>query len=269
MPRGMAGRFLILSGVGVVGLALAGCATFWDDVTSREFKVRDLYSQPDPMTVLRSQSQDGDTLSKAMRRLKEPRKNGGSDRDQDEAMQILGTVATTDTRPLCRLAAIDALGRFEDPRATAPLIQAYHNAGAGPFVPDHANAIRTQSLAALAHKNQSEAISLLVQIATTKPNDKPSPVQQASFNDDILRRAAGTSDLQAQRDIRLAAIRALGESRAQQAIPHLLPLLQEKDVAVRDRAHLALQAISGLKDVPADSQAWQNALAGGSGPKTS
>src|SRR5262245_51559061 len=65
--------------------ALPGCATMWDDVTSRDFHVRSMWERTDPMTVLR-ESTDGDKRAKAMRELKEPRANGGNDVEQDRVM---------------------------------------------------------------------------------------------------------------------------------------------------------------------------------------
>src|SRR5581483_12200404 len=50
---------------------LAGCATAWDDVTSREFHVKTMFNRsPEPIVVLR-ESADGDARAKAMRALKE------------------------------------------------------------------------------------------------------------------------------------------------------------------------------------------------------
>ena len=43
---------------------LAGCATTWDDVTSRDFHVRSMWEHTDPMTVLH-ESTDGDKRAKA------------------------------------------------------------------------------------------------------------------------------------------------------------------------------------------------------------
>ena len=34
--------------------SLCGCAAFWDDVTSKDFKFKELYAKPDPMEVLRT-----------------------------------------------------------------------------------------------------------------------------------------------------------------------------------------------------------------------
>ena len=67
-------------------------------------------------------------------------------------------------------------------------------------------------------------------------------------------------DAQVFRDTRLAAVRALGETKNPQAASVLIPILAEKDVALHDRAHEALQLISGRHDVPSDAEAWKKAL---------
>src|SRR5690606_36201165 len=69
-----------------------------------------------------------DEIAKALHRLDEPITHGGTQNHQDEVMQILARVATTDDRALCRIAAVEALGRFEDPRAGDILLSAYHSA---------------------------------------------------------------------------------------------------------------------------------------------
>jgi HEAT repeat protein len=257
MRRALVGCWLIGSCVSL----FAGCANFVDTVTSREFRVRDMFSAPDPMTVLRT-SDDGDARAKAILHLKEPRKNDGSDQDQNEVMQLLTEAATKDKRPLCRLAAIEALGQFDDPRSAPALIQAYHCSTA--FPTEVANPIRCQALQALGRKNSSEGIELLTSVAGTQ-REKPlkSNVQAASHNpDDELNKMLGRYDPDAQvfRDNRLAAVRALGESRNPQVAGVLIRVLSEKDVALQNRAHEALQMVTGRHDVPADAEAWKKAL---------
>src|SRR5262245_40355988 len=73
----------------------AGCAGFWDDVTSREFSVKSVFVSPDPMVVLK-ESTDGDARAKALRQLKEPRQHGGTQADQDQALQLLTTAAVSE-----------------------------------------------------------------------------------------------------------------------------------------------------------------------------
>jgi HEAT repeat protein len=247
-------KWLLLGGL---GLAVAGCAHNWDEITGNDFKFRDLYKTPDAMTVLRD-NPDGDARAKAMQRLKEPKKHGGTDAQQDEAVAILTRQAESALEPLCRLEAIRALGRFDDPRTTAPLVKAYYNAGNEKnFTPDISNQIRTCALTALGQKNQPEAMALLVQAAAPRSESKPNPVQPVGFDSD---RAKPDSDGPAAREIRLAAIRALGKTHNPQAIPVLLPHLSDKDVAVRDEAHSALQSLTGLKNVQPDVQSWQAAM---------
>jgi HEAT repeat protein len=252
----------LASGLLAAGLSFsAGCATFIDDVTSHDFRVRDLFSNPDPMTVLRTQ-EDGDARAKAMLHLKEPKKSGGSEQLQTEARGFLADAATKDARPLCRLAAIDALGRFDDPRASGVLMQAYQASVV--FPTDVANPIRCQVLGALGKKNSSEAMNLLATVAAT-PRARPpeTDVRQAGYNrDNELTKALGRydPDAQAVRDARLAAVRALGESRNPQAARLLIPILAEKDVALQNRAQESLQMITGRKDIPAEPEAWQKAL---------
>ncbi len=108
--------------------SLSGCAYFWDDVTSRDFHFSDLTGRTNPFLVLRD-SEDGYRRARALRALEEPKQHGGSDRDQDAVVNILTAAATTERQPLCRLAAIEALGSFKDPRAVHALQEAYFNAG--------------------------------------------------------------------------------------------------------------------------------------------
>ena len=71
-----------LAGAALTSLGLSGCAGFWDDVTSKDFKVQAMFVTPNPLLVLRD-STDGDKRAKALRALTEPKQNGGSDEDQD------------------------------------------------------------------------------------------------------------------------------------------------------------------------------------------
>jgi hypothetical protein len=257
--RGALARLWLAGGFGLVA---AGCTSFIDDVTSRNFRVRNMFSTPEPMLVLRT-SDDGDARAKAMYRLKEPIKAGGSEKDQEEAMRILTESATQDLRPVCRLAAIEALGRFDDARTAGSLVQAYQ--ASKTFTTEIANPIRCESLQALGRKNTPEALALLSSVAS-KPIEAPpsSPIKQASYNpNDELNKALGRYDPDAQiaREARLAAVRGLGQSaNAAEAAKILIPVLAEKDVALHDRAQESLQKVTGRRDVPADPEAWKKAL---------
>jgi hypothetical protein len=218
---------------------LCGCANFWDDVTSRDFKFQNIFTPPNPFLVLRD-NQDGDKRARALRALHEPKTNGGTDQDQEAVVKILSTAASSEKQPLCRLAAIQSLSNFKDPRAVDGLTQAFYSAAA--FPPDTATVIRCQALTALGNTKNPAAVELLARVVHEPP-------------------AEGT-DLERQQtvDVRIAAARALGNFNQPQAADALLQVLRtEKDVALRDRAHESLQACTGKK-LPADPKAWELAL---------
>src|SRR5262245_47468706 len=129
----------MLAGASAVAFGLSGCAGTYDLVTSQRFKERPfhtLFTREDPLDVL-ERVQEGDDRVRAMRAVEEPRLNGGAAADQDRLIAILQASATTDPRPLCRLAAVEALSRFKDPRVGSILITAYNNA---PYEPPPARA---------------------------------------------------------------------------------------------------------------------------------
>ena len=203
-----------------LGTGLAGCAGpgFWDDVTSRDFHFKTMFaSSPPPMAVLR-ESTDGDARAKAILALKEPRANGGGEAEQEEAMQLLTRTAISDPQPLCRRAAIQALGRFHDPRAVPVLTQAYETAAQLPS--EVAGPLQTQALAALGETKQPAAVTFLTQMAV-----KPMPAE------------ATDHDRQGVRDCRLAAVRALGNFQGSPEAAAAAGKLaeSERDVALRDR----------------------------------
>jgi hypothetical protein len=229
-----AGRLARGTAALAVCAALGGCAGFWDEVTSRDFHFRNLYTRADPLTVLRD-SQDGDARAKAMLALKEPRRNGGGAAEQEEAVRILTTAATADPQPLCRMAAIQALGRFQDPRAVPALISAYEAAGQLPA--DVAGAVQSQALASLGETRQpGAAVTFLVKAANRQP-----PAE------------ASDRERQQARDTRLAAVRALrnydGSPEVATAMTRLMQ--SEKDVALRDRARETYVKVTGTEP-PAD-----------------
>lgn len=218
---------------------LGGCAGFWDEITSRDFHVKTLFVRPDPLVVLRD-SNDGDKRAKAYRALEEPARNGGTQEQQDAIVKILTTAATTERQPLCRLAAIQTLGNFQDPRAVQGLVEAYYEAGA--FPPDTAAAIRCQTLASLGRTKSPAAVELLARVVREPAVEGTEQERQQSL------------------DTRIAAARALGNFNHYQATEALVYVLKsEKDVALRDRAHESLQAATG-KDLPADAAAWEQLL---------
>jgi hypothetical protein len=274
----------LLAGTAAGGLGLTGCAGTYDLITSQRFKERPfhtLFTTEDPMKVLET-VQDGDDRVRAMRNLKEPKENGGTAEQQDKAIAILKVSAVEDPRPLCRLAALDALSRFKDPRVGPILVAAYHHAAQGGstaaapgeiapagalsgvkaaltnFTPDTITNIQAISLAALSDHRSPEGLTLLVEVAKTPTEPKkkpPSQIEPAGLF--TLDGSVGTNETD-RMDIRLAAIRALGHyEKDPTAIRALVAVLAtEKDVAVRSRTHESLVNITG-QDLPPDGKAWQ------------
>lgn len=219
-----------------LGLAIGapGCATMWDDVTSRDFHVRSIWERSDPMMVLQD-STDGDARAKAIRAVKEPRVNGGNDVEQDRLIEILAQSATSDPQPVVRLAAIQTLGRFTDPRAVQILTAAYEAAAQLPI--EVSAAVQSAALNALGSTRQQPAIAVLVRAAT-----KPLPTE-------VIEKEVNQA-----RDVRLAAVRALknfeGSQDAAAAMSQIVSV--EKDVAIVDRARETYAKVAG-RELPAET----------------
>ncbi len=102
----------------LAGPLVGGCANMVDTVSSQRFKKAPFHTtfQGDeaPIEVLRH-SEEGDRRGKAMLALKEPKRNGGTDAEQEEVMQILSASATTDQRLICRLDAAESAGPIRGP----------------------------------------------------------------------------------------------------------------------------------------------------------
>jgi HEAT repeat protein len=223
--------------------ALSGCAGFWDEITSRDFKFKDAFKKaPEPMWVIRN-SNDGDKKSKALRSLKEPLQNGGTQAQQDEVVQVLTVTATSDPQPLCRMAAIDALQHFKDPRAARALMDAWERASYFQRErPETMATLRCQALAALGVNGNPAAVDLLVRILKEPPQTGLERDKQDTL------------------DERIAAARALAHFPQYQAAEALVTVLRtDQDVALRNRATESLQEMTG-KDLPPDAQAWADFL---------
>ncbi|HTU16697.1 MAG TPA: HEAT repeat domain-containing protein [Gemmataceae bacterium] len=223
--------------------SLSGCAGFWDEVTSRDFKFKDMFKPaPDPLWVLRN-SDDGDKRSKALLSLKEPLQTGGTKQEQEVVVKLLIQSANSDPQPLCRLAAIATLQHFKDPRAARALLDAYDRAAY--FQRDRPDAMETiqeQVIQALGVNGNPIAVDDLVKILKSSPvtgNDK-----------------AVQNDL----DQRIYAARALAHFPQYQAAEALVSVLRtEQNVALRNRAAGSLQKITG-QDLPANAEAWDDFL---------
>ncbi len=247
-PQRQQGTPLLALRAGILCSALAacaagGCAGFWDDITSRDFKFKDMFKPaPDPRWVVRN-STDGDKKSKALRSLKEPLQNGGSQQEQDVIVNLLVQSAVSDSQPLCRLAAISTLQHFKDPRVAQALMDAYERASY--FQRDRPDAMETiqeQALQALGVNGNPVAVDLLVRVLKTPPltgtaGDKLNDLNQ-----------------------RIYAARALAHFPQYQAAEALVSVLRtEQDVALRDRATESLREITG-QNLPGDAQVWADFL---------
>lgn len=282
-------RVLPIAVILVVSPGLVGCAGTWDTITSRKFRKEPfnttyrMWNPEDPMVILRADPpRDGDERAKAMHRLKEPLANGLTQQDQDWAIDLLGRTATSDPSPVLRVAAIEALGRFEDQRVANILMQAYQKAHGRPdgapdpvradpgiqlvgassdrvlgrssapltaptgFAPEAVGVIRCNVLEAIGRTNRPEVVRFLATVATT-------PAEETS------------TDGPDEREIRLAAIRGLGKCRQPEAVAALAQVLSTengKDTAIVGRAHDGLVHLTG-KRLPPEPQKWNEVVQAG------
>lgn len=295
-------RFLPIAGFALLSLGLTGCAGGWDTITSHRFRdgllehpgatMKTLWVSEDPMLVLRTDPpRDPDERASAMHRLKEPIYNNGTQEDQDIIVNILSKTATSDTSPVLRLEAIGALGRFRDPRVAGILMIAYQTAhGRKPFDPsppkndsivltggtsagrspttnvkpqmadlskppvgfptEWVTAVRCRILDSLGRTSREEAADFLAAVAGGAGKD----IAPEGSND---------------RDIRLAAVRGLGQCRHPKAVIALAQVLNQaasvspsvQDTAIINRTTEGLVSLTGKK-LPADPQQWNQVASG-------
>lgn len=221
-------------------LGLNGCAGFWDEVTSRDYKLKTAFSaKPDPLVVLRD-STDGNQRARAFLALREPRQFGGTNEEQDVVVKVLIAGATQDRQPWCRRAAIASLRTFKDPRVVDGLRDAYYAAGS--FSPDMATMLRCQTLEALGEVGNPNSVEFLVRVLREPPVEGPE------------------QDKQQKTDERIAAARALGHFKHYQATEALVGVLKaDQDVALRNCTRESLVAVTG-RDLPADAKVWDEYL---------
>ena len=222
------GWWVRIAGAALTSWSLCGCAGFWDEVTSHNFDIHHFFETPNPLLVLQN-SDDGDQRAKALRALREPNQHGGTPQDQEAVVNILVTAASKERQFLCRMAAIESLGYFHDPRAVDGLIKAFY---ASPtYSPELANRLQIQVVSALGRTHQPAAEQFLLTVVQEKA--------QVEGSD---------QDKQQNLDVRVAATRALGNF-SDASVNQLLQgmVKTEKDVALRDCAKDALAAANGQK----------------------
>jgi hypothetical protein len=227
--------------VGACCLSLCGCATYWDEVTFKDLPQGLWKRDPDPVAVLHDPQADGNQRYRALANVPEPAQHGGTQQQQDDIFQIVAKAATQDPVPVCRLAALAALGRFKDPRAAACVDGIFDQQL--PFPKDMNTLIRDQCLTSLIEIGGPVALQRLVLVAKEPPSTGPAQEYQETL------------------DRQLIAVRGLAKFKEPEATTALAFVLcaKKNDIALRDRAHESLVASTG-KDLPADSQVWQSYL---------
>jgi HEAT repeat protein len=217
-----------IAGAALTSLSLCGCTGFWDEVTSRNFDIHHFWEKPNPFLVLQN-SDDGDQRAKALRALREPNPYGSSPKDQEAVLSILITAASKERQFLCRMAAVESLGHFQDPRAVDGLTAAFYSSTA--FSQDVATRLQVQAATALGNTHQPAAEQFLLTLVQEKPQTEGSDQEK-----------------QQNMDVRLAATRALGNFNDPRVAQVLQGMVKgEKDIALRDCAKDALLASSGRK----------------------
>jgi hypothetical protein len=230
---------LRLAGVALATLTACGCASFWEEVTSRNRDMKAYFFPPDPKEVLQK-STDGAKRAQALIDLKEPLSHGGTQEQEETYLKLMTRSALADADPMVRLGAIRALGKCKNPRSVHILEDVFQQRL--PFTADVNSIIRQQALTSLEQTGLPEARHWLIRVA---------------------RQPEGTGSYQEKQQVldeRLTALRGLSRFKQFDSTETLVSVLDtEKDIALRDRACQSLRTITG-KRLPPDSQAWKDLL---------
>jgi hypothetical protein len=238
-PQRWTWRWVLIASIAVA----PGCANFWDDITAKDFSVRNWWTREDPLIVLRD-STDGWKRAKAIAQLNNPK----TQEEREQYFKIASTAALGDSQPMCRLAAINVLGKSKDPRAPKVLEDVYLQRL--PYTPELAKVVRQQALASLEETGEANSRSLFIRVARQ-------PGAEAT---------SATADHLQTLDERLAAIRALSKYSQPDVVETLVHLMEtDRDVAIRSRAWDSLKTAT-KKDLPNDPKAWREMLATGKEP---
>jgi hypothetical protein len=223
-----------------------------------------------------------------MHRLKEPIRNKGTQEEQDRIIDILAKAATEDPSPVLRYAAIDALGRFDDPRAVAILMTAYQKADGQPALEQPTKKLSSETgIIPIGGLSAGRAPTRVggEPFPLTGPTGFP-PDTVAALRCRCLESLGRTSKPEAARflsavagasgpdikpvgsddlEVRQAAVRGLGHCRQPEAVIALSNVLyveNGKDPTLTYRAHRGLVRLTGRK-LPADPKAWGEVVQAG------
>ena len=229
---------LRLASLLTLALFAGGCSGF-DEFSFKKMNWEVFHDPKDPLKVIQ-ESSDGGQRRRALLCLKEPLANGGTQQQQDVVVGVLLHSAASETQAPCRMAAIDTMRKFRDPRIVEGLKEAYYRAGSLP--PESASVVRMLALGAMGDTKNPAAVETLVRVLREPPTEGPSEDRQQKLSE------------------RIAAARGLGNFKQYQATTALVNILKtEEDVALRERARESLAAVTG-KDLPADAQVWNEFL---------
>lgn len=288
-------RALTIAFAAAVALLPTGCAGMWDAVTSRKFRdapyktVRNVVVPEDPVLVLRSgPDRTGDERAKAMHRLKEPARNGGTQEDQDQMVDILTRAATSDPSPVLRFAAIEALGRFQDERALGVLMTAYQNAD-GLSEAERARPKPTERPAVIPIGGTSAGrlpTRTGLEVGPIKGPAGYAPDTVAALRCRCLESLGRTHRPEAAKflavvagaagadaaapgsedpEVRQAAVRGLSDCRQPEAVVALAEVLKQqagRDVILARQSHTGLVKLTGKK-LPPDPEKWNEVVQAG------
>lgn len=217
--------------------SLAGCAAMDDfSWTQRNFEV--FVTPSDPLAALKSE--DPNLRKRALRAMPEPLRNGGTQKDQDAYVAALCQAAASDTTPLCRMAAINTLRQYRDPRAIEGLKEAYYRASS--FHGEQATVLRRLALTALGESRDESAVELLVKVLREPPAEGPDVDRDARVQE------------------RIVAARALGHYQSYQAVSALVEAMgRAEDVGLQRVSHESLVTIT-REDLPPDARQWEEYL---------
>jgi len=231
----------------LIASCLTGCAA-WDDFSWRKMNTEVFWTPSNPMEVIKSGT-DGSERRRAILALREPQASGGSQQDQDACVGVLCKLAATDGNPLCRMAAIEMLGGYRDPRAVGGLKDAYY--GATSFGGEQATVLRRLALTGLGKSGDAAAAEMLVKVLREPDAEGPDVDRDAKTQERITaaRALARFENIQ----VTAALVEAMGKS---------------DDVGLKRVTHESLVSITG-ENLPADAQEWNNYLrqAGGKQPR--
>ncbi len=223
-----------------------------------------------------------------MRRLKEPIRNKGTQEDQEAILDILAMAAISEPSPVLRMEAIGALGRFEDPRVSGILMNAYRTAHgrkeSEPLPrpqPADPGVIQTGASAGrLPTRGNLERFPITgptgfqpewvtaIRCRIADSLGHTNRPEAAKFLAVVAGAAGSDTAIEGNddREVRLAAVRGLGRCRQPESVIALAQVLNaeidKQDTAVIDRTHQGLVRLTG-KRLPPDPRQWNEVVQAG------